>query len=182
MGDWSGGAVGVGGRRWSPCMCRFATAQHAVHDAACCARCRRLPPLRLVSDCCSSLWSCMHAQSGKILGMQAVGEVEGVEKRVDVVAMAMQVRLAALGGESQGLVKLTAQPWVLAAWRGRGHGGRRGEVSSGCSALKSSNVCMVHRLMSRSEEGHTEERCVQCLPLPSPLSALPPAADGRHCV
>lgn len=109
-------------------------------------------------------------QSGKILGMQAVGEVEGVEKRVDVVAMAMQVRLAALGGESQGLVKLTAQPWVLAAWRGRGHGGRRGEVSSGCSALKSSNVCMVHRLMSRSEEGHTEERCEQCLPLPS----LPP--------
>ena len=89
----------------------------------CCARCRRLPPLRLVSDCCAFP---VVLQSGKILGMQAVGEVEGVEKRVDVVAMAMQVRLAALEGESQGLVKLPSpECWLHGGDGGTAEGGLR---------------------------------------------------------
>lgn len=44
--------------------------------------------------------TCTHVflQTGKVLGCQATGLVDGVEKRVDVVSMCMQVRDLWVGG------------------------------------------------------------------------------------
>lgn len=50
------------------------------------------PPFHPASRSDPCLWMSEHVpQDGKVLGCQAVGEAEGVEKRVDVIAAFMQM-------------------------------------------------------------------------------------------
>lgn len=93
---------------------------------ACCARQR--PPdaslLRLTLPPPRPASASRRAQTGKILGCQATGLVDGVEKRVDVVSMCMQVQFGGTGAAAATGAQLLQQqllrccaPAGPAGWR-----------------------------------------------------------------